>query len=235
MSIPSIFDWLEYAAPLRGNPAVFIILITSIFIAVFWDWRLSLFALIVQYLVASLLFVDLLDPRLAIIKLLVGMFVCLILYLTARQIDYGKIPEDLTVAERKQLFGDKKIIIGRWALPRRMLTRIIATAIALLAIWLLTSRFSFSLPGIPDNLAHINRAILILMGLGLVGITTSRHALPAGMGLYTFLTGFELYYATLEQSIVMLAALAAFNMTIALAVAYLSQAQKASWYLLNDD
>jgi len=63
------------------------------------DWRLALFTLIVQYLAASLLFVDLLDPRLAIIKLFVGMFVCLILYMTARQVDYGRLPNDLTAAE----------------------------------------------------------------------------------------------------------------------------------------
>ena len=55
------------------------------------------------------------------------------------------------------------------------------------------------------------------------------------MGLFTFLTGFELYYAALDQSIAMLAALAALNLALALAVAYLAQARRAAQYVLKDD
>ncbi len=113
MNIPTIFDWLARSEPLRGYPAVIIILVTASLIALFWDWRLALFALIVQYLDVSLLFADLLDPRLAVIKLLVGMFVCLILYMTARQINYGRVPDGLTAKESRQTNARKQTISCR--------------------------------------------------------------------------------------------------------------------------
>jgi hypothetical protein len=236
MSIPTIFDWLERFEPLRGYPAVIVILVTAALIALFWDWRLALLALIIQYLAASLLFADLLDPRLAIIKLFVGMFVCLILYITARQVNYGRIPDDLTAEETARFKQDsKRYAVGRWTISRDFAIRAIATALALLLVFIITQLSTFRLPGVPQELPHINTAILILMSLGLVGLAASRDPIPAGMGLFTFLTGFELYYAALDQSVTMLAALAALNLAVALAIAYLAQVRRASWYTLTDD
>lgn len=236
MSIPTIFDWLERLDPFRGYPAVIIILVTATLVALFLDWRLALFAMIIQYLAATLLFTDLLDPRLAIIKLLVGMFVCLILYMTARQVNYGRMPDDLTAEEVARLKQDRKqYAIGKWTVSRNFTIRAIATSVTLLLLFFITQLSSLRLPGIPEQLPHINTAILILMGLGLVGLAASRDPIPAGMGLFTFLTGFELYYAALDQSIAMLAAMAALNLALALAIAYLAQARRASFYVLNDD
>ena len=236
MSIPTIFDWLERLEPFRGSPAVMIVLVTASLIALFWDWRLALLALTIQYLAVTLLFADLLDPRLAIVKLLVGMFVGLILYMTARQVHYGQIPDDLTAEEFARIKQEnKRYPVWRWTVSRDFVIRAVATTLAILLIFFLTQLSSFRLPGVPEELPHINRAILILMSLGLVGVAASRDPIPAGMGLFTFLTGFELYYAAMDQSIAMLAALAALNLAIALAIAYLAQARRASWYALIDD
>jgi len=236
MNIPTIFDWIARFEFLRGEPAVLILLLTSTLIALFWDWRLALFALIIQYLMAGLLFVDLLDPRLAIIKILVGMFVCLILYWTARQVSYGRLPDGLSTEEADQLKQEqKRFSLGSRTVSREFAVRIVAVALAFIAIVIITRQTTFSLPGVPDNLPQINQAVLILMGMGLVGIVVSHDPLPAGMALFTFLTGFELYYAALEQSIAMLAALAALNFALALAISYLSQARLASRYTLIND
>jgi len=236
MSFLTIFDLLERLDFLRGTPAVLIVLVTATLIALFWDWRLALFALIVQYLVAGLLFADLLDPRLAIIKILVGMFVCLILYMTARQVNYGQMPDDLTEEEVAKLErSTKSYMFGRWTVSRDFALRLIATALAVLLIVFVTQLSTFLLPGVPDELPHINMAILILMGLGLVGLAASRDPLPTGMGLFTFLIGFELYYAALDQSVPMLAAFAALDFAVALAISYLAQARRASWFVLIDD
>ncbi len=236
MTIPTIFDWLERLAPLRGEPAVWIVLVTAAIIALFLDWRLALLALIIQYLAASLLFADLLDPRLAIIKLFVGMFVGLILYMTARQVNYGHLPDDLSPTESARLRQEtKRYPLGRWSISRDLAIRGIVTGLTILLLLFITRSTSIRLPGIPEELPHINSAILILMGVGLVGLAASRDPIPAGMGLFTFLTGFELYYAALDQSIAMLAAAAALNLALALAVAYLAQARRASLYLIKDD
>ena len=236
MNIPTIFDWIARFDHLRGEPAVLILLVTAALIALFWDWRLALFALMVQYLVVALLFVDLLDPRLAIIKLLAGMFVCLILYWTARQVDYGRLPGGLSPTEAARIKQEhKKIPLGPWTFSRQIVVRTGTVALGLVALLIITRQSALTLPGMPDELPYINQAVLILMGMGLIGVVLSHHPLPAGMVLFTFLTGFELYYAALEQSVAMLVALAALNFTLALAVAYLSQARLASWLkLLND-
>jgi len=236
MNIPTIFDWIARFDHLRGEPAVLILLFTSTLIALFWDWRLALFALIIQYLVAGLLFVDLLDPRLAIIKVLVGMFVCLILYMTARQVRYGHLPADLSAEEAGRIKGDQtQISLGPWTVSRAFVLRTVTIILSLIVIVIVTRQTTVSLPGVPDDLAHINQAVLILMGMGVMGIVVSRDPLPAGMALFTFLTGFELYYAALEQSVAMLVALAALNFALALAVSYLSQARLVSWYTLIND
>lgn len=236
MNIPTIFDWLERLEPLRGYPSVAIILATAILIALFFDWRLSLLALIAQYLAASLLFTELLDPRLAMVILFTGMFVCLILYMTARQVDYGRLPNDLTVEERVQLQKEqKRVAVGRWTIPYDLALRAAATGVALLFLMVVTWLTDLRLPGVPEQLAHINTAILILMSLGLVGIITSREAIPMGMSLFTFLTGFELYYAAFDQSVVVLAGLSALNFIIALVVAYLAQVRHQTFYIVSDD
>ena len=236
MNIPTIFDWIARFDYLRGEPAVLILLVTSTLIAIFWDWRLALFALIIQYLVAGLLFVDLLDPRLAIIKVLVGMFVCLILYMTARQVRYGHIPRDLSPEEAARIYDNqKKVSLGRLTVSREFVVRTVTAVLSAIIIIIVTRQTTLALPGIPDDLPHVNQAVLMLMGMGVIGIVVSRDPLQAGMSLFTFLTGFELYYAALEQSVAMLVALAALNFALALAVSYLSQARLASRYTLIND
>ena len=221
MSFPTIFDWLETFSVLRGYPATWIILGTGVLIALFLDWRLSLFALIIQYLVASLLYFDLLNPQLAIIKLFVGMFVCLILYWTARQVNYGCSTGSYPPKSKSQ------VQIGSLSIPRNLAERSAAILVALALVGVLEWGFSFYLPGLPEELGYINLAILLLIALGMAGVITSRDSLPGGMSVLTFLTGFELYFAALDQSTRTLAILAALNFIVSLLVAYLTQRRYA--------
>jgi hypothetical protein len=226
MSFPTIFDWLDYFSFLRGYPATWILMGTGILIVLFLDWRLSLLALIVQYMVTSLLFFDLLIPQLALIKLFVGMFVCLILYWTARQITYGRKEQrsGLTGAERSKSL----VQLGPVSLSRTLAERFASILVALLLVGILEWGFSFSLPGLPPEFGYINLAILLLITLGTAGVITGRAPLPIGMSVLTFLSGFELYLAALDQSTRTLALLAALNFIVALLVAYLTQRQYAN-------
>ena len=226
MSFPTIFDWLEYFSFLRGYPSTWILLGTAVLIALFLDWRLSLFALIVQYLVASLLFFDLLDPQLALIKLFVGMFVCLILYWTTRQVNYGRKGnlDGLTWPPK----SEKKVHLGPISISRTLAERSAATVVALIVVGILEWGFSFYLPGLPPDLGYINLAILLLLAVGTAGVISGRDPLPIGMSVLTFLTGFELYLAALDQSTRTLALLAALNFIIALIVSYLTQRRYAN-------
>jgi hypothetical protein len=196
--------------------------LTAAVIVVVRDWRGSLFALLAQYLVAAVLFAEVLDPRLAIVKLFIGLFICLILYFTARQVRWGQLPEDVTEAEAVQLRQSRSIRFGPFLLPTNTPFRFLLVATVALAIWTVAQRPDYQLPLAAP---HINLAVYALCGLGLLGVSLTSEPLKAGMGLITFFTGFELYYNVLEQSVAMLVMLAVANLLMALVIAYLVQAR----------
>jgi hypothetical protein len=78
-----------------------------------------------------------------------------------------------------------------------------------------------------------NGAIIGLVAFGLIGMSLTTEPLKAGLGLLTFMTGFELFYSSLEQSVAMLVMLAASNLILALAISYLVQARHAYRQLLD--
>jgi len=210
---PTLFDWIERLSFLRGLPAAYVVLITALMIALLWDWRLSLLALTVQYVVTSLLFVDVLEPRLAIVKLFVGLFISLILYFAARQASTSQRPPAGAATEESNEAA---------ARPERS-TLAFRTFLALmvaLAALALSGRAGYRLPAVP---AHVNLAIYGLAGMGLLILALTTRPLAAGMGLLMIMTGFELFYNTLEQSTTTLILLAGANLILALAISYLAQ------------
>jgi hypothetical protein len=221
MNFPTIFDWLGRAAFLRGFPAAYLVLVTAVLVVVLWEWRLAIFALAVQYVMSSLLFADLLDPRLMIVKVLVGLTVCLILLVTAAQVRWGRLPADVTEEERARL-GFTLRRLGPFYVPRQAPARLLLAFMMALFVLFMTRQSAYQLPvvGEPQNLA-----IFALVGLGLLGLASTTEPLPAGMGLLMVLSGFELFYCAIEQSPAMLGALAAANLLIALAIAYVVQAR----------
>jgi hypothetical protein len=80
---------------------------------------------------------------------------------------------------------------------------------------------------VEESLDYLNLAVYALVALGLLGLSLTTEPLQAGMGALMFLTGFELFYSALDQSGTMLAALAAVNLVVAIAIAYLIQARYA--------
>lgn len=209
---PTLFDWIERLSFLQGMPAAYVVLITGLVIAVIWDWRLALLSLTVQYVVTSLLFADVLEPRLAIVKLFVGLFICLILYFAARQASTSQSAEAGAIEET----GEKAIRRERTTLAFRTF---LALMVALAAL-ALSGRAGYRLPAVP---AHVNLAIYGLAGMGLLLLALTTRPLTAGMGLLMIMTGFELFYNTLEQSTSILILLAAANLILALTISYLAQ------------
>ncbi|WP_420629999.1 hypothetical protein [Candidatus Leptofilum sp.] len=227
MNFPTIFDWLERLDGLRGFTAAYAVLVTAVLVIIIWDWRLALAALAAQYFFAGLLFVDLLDPRLAMVKLLAGWFACLILYFTARQVNWGGRPQDVAPDELQDVAPEKSFQVGPLRIPTSLPLRLL---LVLVMLWLITSQFQrpdFALPAIGDSLSHLSLAILALVVLGLLGLVLTGEPLKAGMGVFMFLTGFELFYSALDQSATMLIVLAAVTLALALVVAYLVQMRHA--------
>ena len=230
IDIPNILEFLEFFDFLRGPLAGYIILLTASIIFIIRDWRWSVLALMIQYLVVGILFSEVLEPQLAFMKVVVGLFICLMLYFTARQVNWGKLPIDVTEEEAVQLREERLIRLGPYTLPTDTPFRIFFALVAILVVWTLSQRPVFQLPIVPD---HFNLAVFALVGFGLVNVSFTTEPLKAGMGLLTFFTGFELFYSGLEQSVLMLAFLAAANLTIALVISYLTQARHAYTALLD--
>jgi hypothetical protein len=225
--MPTIFDLINQFEFMRGLPAVYVVLLMAVIIVMAWDWRVTLLALLVQYLTAGLLFVDVLDPRLAVVKVLVGLFVCLILYITARQVNYGRLPSDVMPEEAVGLGLERQVRVGPYLLPTSLPFRFFAAIMIVLAAWVLAQRPTFQLPALADTLAYLNLAVYGLAGLGLLGMGLTADPWRAGLGMLLFLTGFELFYSALEQSVTMLALLAVVTLLITLFIAYLTQARHA--------
>lgn len=220
--MPDIFDLLGIFGFLSGWPAAIIVVVTAALLVILRDWRWLLLILIFQYLAAGLLYTDVLEPRSAFVKILVGLFVCLILTVTAGQVNWGRLPSDLTEAEARRLGRRNELHLGPVRLPSDMPFRILVALVVALGAWGLTQGPAFRLPVVPD---YFNLAVFGLVGLGLVNASLTAEPMTAGIGLLTLLTGFELFYGALEQSAAMMAVLAVANLSLAVAVAYLTRAR----------
>lgn len=219
MSIYTLLDRLEF---LRGTPAAWLVILAAAVSVAAWDMRLVLPALAVQYLSSFLLFVDVLDPRLAVVYAMTGMFVTLIMTVTAAQVNWGRPPTDLTDAERAQLGLPDVRRIGPFNLTTARLIRLVLVIVTTAAV-LIVSRTGV-MPEILSLPAHVQLAIMGLMVLGLVGVVTGG-PLFSGVGLLIFLNGFDLLYSSVEQSLALVVALSAVNLLVAIVVAYLAQAR----------
>ena len=226
----NILDFLEFFDFLRGTPTVVIVIATAAVIFVVRDWRLSLIALTIQYLVAGFLFADVLLPHLAFTNVLMGLFIVLILFLTARQVAWGKLPVDVTPDEAIQLRQERLVRLGPYMLPTDTPFRLFLAIAIVLAVAAMTQRQVIELPVAPDQLST---AALGLVIFGAVGMGLTSEPLKAGLGLLTFMTGFQLYYSALEQSAAMLLMLIIANLILALVISYLVQSRHAYQELLD--
>ena len=165
-------------------------LLTAVLVIIIWDWRFALLALVVQYFFAGLLFVDLLDPRLAVVKLLAGWFACLILYVTARQVNWGGRPQDVTAEELSSVAPEKTFQVGPLHIPVSLPLRLL---LVLIMLWLITSLFQrpdFALPAIASTMSYLSLdlsapmlIVLAAVNLGvallIAYLVQMRHAIPA--------------------------------------------------------
>lgn len=218
----SLFSLLETLEPLRGMTATWIILIAAFLAVAIWDLRLALPALGVHYLAAGLLFVDVLDPRLAVVYVLVGLVVTAILLVTAAQVNWGRPPVDLTDEERAKLKLEPARQIGPFNLTTRMIVRAALAAAALAALWWLSRTGGIS--ETPEQV-YLDLAIYGLIALGLVALVTSPDPLRSGIGIMLLLTGFELSNGQTTQSISLVIALAGVNLLLAVVIAYMAQSR----------
>lgn len=234
MSLPNIFELLALLEGWRGGPALLLAAALAVLVAAALDWRLSILAMTGLYLSAGLLFVDLLDPRLAAVKVLVGLFVCLMLALTERQVNGGRAPADVAVEAQAAWRTNRRLTLrGRtieliW--PFRVAIALLAAALAaLLAQWGV-----MQLPLLPAETQVLQTAVFTLVALGMAGMGLAVEPLQAGLGLLIFLIGFELFYAAAQPTLGAFITFAIINFVVALVVSYLTQVRFSASLMLRD-
>lgn len=186
------------------------LIITAAFIVLIPDWRLALFALIVQYLVAATLLVELVPFQIALVRLLSGMLALLILYFTLRQ-KSERLRHALTASDDATIRPEHYtvFVVG---LPFRFF------ALALVAIGILGITTSLSFLGVSGNVLFSG---MWLITAGILVAILSRDVLRLGMGILMLTCGFSILETATESSLLLFGLLNISDLLIALVIAHL--------------
>jgi len=210
--VPTLSEVIARLSFLTASPAVASLVVTASLIIVVRDWRVSLAALLAQYLLMGFLLTRLVTHEVATVKALVGALICSILYLTARRVRWGR---------QRSKYETSPMPIGWEVFPVGLPFRLLAVVLTgLVASSLLNS---YPLPEVPKDIGF---ACYWLALIGLLAMILTAEPLKAGLGLLTFMAGFELFYAALENSLSVVGSLGIVNLFMALAIAYLASARE---------
>lgn len=165
------------------------------------QWVVNLAAMVLQYLAAFFLLTLVRPPNLAVVKLLVGWMVTLVLYVTLLSIGRFHKPQGLFSFSSGELFR-------------------LASGLLLIALVMV---FSSPLQAavFPQAPVEILVGSLGLITLGLLQLGTKDEPLYVILGFFTFFSGFELLYASLEYSTLIEALFALMNLGLGLMGAYI--------------
>lgn len=180
--------------------AVFLIFIATLSLLIKQDWRWSLASLSLLYLGVFWLTQIHWTISMSAVKLVTGWMVATILGITRAALT----PEPVSALDHS------------WSQGRFF--RILSGALALILALSATPSIAKLLPGIgiPEVAGSL---ILMTMGILLLGLTNQ--PLQTVIGLLTFLAGFEIIYAAVENATLVAALLATINLGLALVGSYL--------------
>lgn len=209
--MPSLYEVIDQLGFITRELAIVGLFLTGGIIVVVRDWRISLLALLGQYLLAGLVLSGMVLPEVALIKVLIGALTCPMLYLAARQAGWGAGQNGPAGSRQREVF------------PAGPAFRLLA--VTLMGLLAMALSQSYPSPVIPPG---VGLASYWLMLIGLLILILTEHPLKAGQGLLTAIIGFELLYTPIERSLAMVWLLAVVNLLLALAIAYLIVARDIS-------
>jgi hypothetical protein len=180
--------------------AVVVLLLSAAVNLVRRQWALNVIALAIQYVCIFLLILEVRTPLLAAIKVIVGLMVTTMLYMTL--ISSGLI-ESLLIRRR---FSSGEVFRSTVALLLGLISYLTASGLQQSAF--------------PQSSQLLLTASLGLILFGLFQMGTITEPLYLVIGLLTFLSGFELLYASLEFSRALEALFTVVNLSLALVGSY---------------
>lgn len=194
--------------------ALFGVVLTGTVLTLTVEWRVTFAALGLQYIFAAVLLNQAVAWQVAAVEAVVGILVVTILTLTGRQTNFGRMASSPAVQLPGQLAR-----IGPIEFQTNLPFRLVAILLAAVSVWFTVVAGNYAIPGLP---LPLNLAGIWLIFLGLFGLGFTDEPMNAGAALLTAITGFEMIYAPLEPSLLLVASLAVVNFAIALAVSYLA-------------
>ncbi len=206
--MPTLTEILARLAVVPTTVALLGLAATAGLIVAITDWRACVFALMAQYLLAGLLLTRVIRPEIAAIKTLIGAMICVVLYITARRAGWGRLP--LEEGEERPGRFQLALMLG---VPFRVMTALMGVALAF------SAALKLSLPNAP---LEVSFGVFTLGLMGVFAIALADEPFKGGLGLLTLITGFELFYSSIEQSLAVVGFLGVVNFMIALAISYLT-------------
>jgi hypothetical protein len=182
---------------IAGIAAVILLGVTALTLFLSQDWRVSVAALAVQYAGVAVLVGMSWPVALAVVKVVVG-------WMAAAALGLTQIGQPFGMEERS------------W--PGGRIFRSVAASLVLLVILTISPGVSAWFPGV-RNVQVIGG--LILIGMGLLHLGMTARPLRVILGLLTVLSGFEIFYAVVETSVLVAGLLAVVTLGLALVGAYL--------------
>jgi hypothetical protein len=180
-------------------PAVILAFLAATILLISWDWRISIFSLVVQYLCVVVLVSSSWPWETAAVKLVAGWMACAVMVLALRNLpDYS-------------IDGGAKPVSD-------LIFRLLAAVIAGLFAFTGGARV---VPWLPEISVEQAYGSMILIALGLLHLGLTNHPFRVVVGLLTLLSGFEILYAALESSILIAGLLAIVTLGLAVICAYL--------------
>lgn len=220
--MPALDGLYNLLASLTADQVILGMLVACGLMVVVEERRVSLSALLVQYLLLGVLMGSELYRPIVMVRIGLGVAVCLVLYITAWHVE--------TVLRREQPAGTNlpqmwQGTLGVIAQPLRggerapsargmgALFRFMVLILAVLVAYGLWRAYPLGM--VP---AAVNLTSYLLVTTGLLVTLTSADPLRMGLGVLTFVNGFEGTYLFLENSLVMIAVLSVVDIVVALGI-----------------
>jgi hypothetical protein len=213
----SLGDLARFLATLTAADVLIGATVTGSILVLISDWRLSLLAFAVQYILITALLSTLVPLEVATVRLIAGGLVALILYVSARRVRSRLIRQARALGlkdtgELTSPFEREPFVIG---LPFRFI------AVGLVAVSVITAAAQFPFPNTPLLFWIVS---LWFCSIGLLLVAITRDALKLGMGLLTFSAGFGILYLAIEPSLLFYGLLVILDLVLALSIAHLTNA-----------
>lgn len=222
--MPVLGDLLAQVTFLTAIPAVLGVAVTATLLVVSGDWRLNVFSLAAQYFFVTLLMTRITRVEMAAVKALIGWVICLVFYVTEQQTkSVGTGSETGEDVPLRDWFAARMAGWRQKGITAQAAFNLMAAVVVGVAIY--TASGTLKLPQLSQGLTL---ACCLLGALGILVVGLERDPLRVGIGLLTFLSGFDLFYVALEPSLVVAGLLGSISFAIALATTYVRAAQVAA-------